>query len=289
MAILLFVSIVSCSDDMNEVIPDYIPQDSTANDTVIIPIDTTGLYQCYICRFDSAYVVDFTAHQQQLFNELNDAYNSNCLSCLLSFFKTWQISYESTDISLIENDTIKAVYDIYKAFYRPWDLYTFYDGEFGNNLFSGIEFMIIQEEIFYNTEIDTPQYLAHNDRIDNFRPAISSDANPINPVYLNEDYRKVLNYFLGVGYIRRSCGGNQDCFDLPQKSNFINQAVRILGEHWDDGWHLETHPYIFNISFNAQLDSAFINFRVIYQGGEAILKKVDGEWDLVESYATWIE
>ena len=59
--------------------------------------------------------------------------------------------------------------------------------------------------------------------------------------------------------------------------------------YWGGYWHLETHPDIYYILFNEALNKAKVEFRVGYEGGEAILVKEKGEWIIKKSKMTWIE
>ena len=59
--------------------------------------------------------------------------------------------------------------------------------------------------------------------------------------------------------------------------------------HWGGYWHLFSHPLVTGITFENDLKTAHINFRVVYQFGIATLKKDNNRWTLVDSEMTGIE
>ena len=61
-------------------------------------------------------------------------------------------------------------------------------------------------------------------------------------------------------------------------NEFINQRFFILYGHWGGYWHLETHPEIQRITFNRDFTIAKIDYRLGYQGGEAIYLYINGGW-----------
>lgn len=128
------------------------------------------------------------------------------------------------------------------------------------------------------------------DTITNFRPNICSEKGV---VYLSTRYNKVLNDFLGNSDYKV----NEKIFSSPIRSkkelnrriSFIEPKVKIWRGHWGAYWHLITFPEVNSIIFDKDFQYAKILFRIIYQGGEATLKKEDGKWKILSSELTWIE
>ncbi len=48
-------------------------------------------------------------------------------------------------------------------------------------------------------------------------------------------------------------------------------------------------PVFYIQSFFLEMNYAKLFFRLVYQGGEAYLKKENGKWNLISSKLTWIE
>ena len=124
-----------------------------------------------------------------------------------------------------------------------------------------------------------------------FRPPVHFEGKKV--VYLNKKYEKLLNSFLGKRHIAfgeenimqpaNSKGKNQT------KHEFFNNAALIFHGHWGGYWQYETCPEAGQIIFNPDMNRAVVLFRYVYEGGEAILEKQNGEWKVVDFRFTWIE
>ncbi len=129
------------------------------------------------------------------------------------------------------------------------------------------------------------------DSIINFNPKINC-KNKV-PVYLTADYDKMLNIFLGNDEIPF---GNENIIqpakskdESEKRKSFLENFIKIYKGHWGGYWQLYSYPIVSRIVFDKKMEYARIDFRMIYQGGEAILKNENGEWKLIESKITWIE
>jgi len=124
-----------------------------------------------------------------------------------------------------------------------------------------------------------------------FRPPVHFEGKKV--VYLNKKYEKLLNSFLGKRHIAfgeenimqpaNSKGKNQT------KHEFFNNAALIFHGHWGGYWQYVTYPKANKIIFNPEMNRAVVLFRFVYEGGEAILEKQNGEWKVVDFRFTWIE
>jgi hypothetical protein len=202
----------------------------------------------------------------------------------------------NADNFIYQNDTINSVFNVYKAFYKPLDLLKLGDWEWGNELNSKCKYVIVQNKIFYSIlstdsldEIDYDKL--KTDSINNFRPPIELEKNKV--LYLTGEYAKTLNKFLGSTSTELGEGDimnpSRPAGESEKRYELLRPYIPILHGHWGGYWHLETHPEINLIIFNKSLTRAKINFRVGYQGGEAILEKSGSDWAIKESKATWIE
>ncbi len=202
----------------------------------------------------------------------------------------------NVDDFINQNDTINAVFNVYKEFYKPLDLLKLGDWEWGNDLNAKCKYVVIQNKIFYTVLLsdnfdDFDREKSKKDSIENFRPPINMDKNRV--LYLTKDYADAINGFLGTESTKISEGNIMSPSQLKEEGErryeILRPYIPILHGHWGGYWHLATHPRISIIIFNKTLTRAKIDFRVGYQGGEATLEKNGSSWIIKESKATWIE
>ena len=112
-------------------------------------------------------------------------------------------------------------------------------------------------------------------------------------VYLTKGYEKLLNSFLGNKHVAL---GEDDIMqpayskgNSRSKHKFFNKAALIFYGHWGGYWQYETYPKANQIIFNPEINRAVVMFRFVYEGGEAILEKQNGEWKVVDFRFTWVE
>ena len=124
-----------------------------------------------------------------------------------------------------------------------------------------------------------------------FRPAVHFYGKKV--VYLTKGYEKLLNSFLGNKHVAL---GEDDIMqpayskgNSRSKHKFINNAALIFYGHWGGYWQYETYPKANQIIFNLEMNRAVVLFRFVYEGGEAILEKLNGEWKVVDFRFTWME
>ena len=124
-----------------------------------------------------------------------------------------------------------------------------------------------------------------------FRPPVQFTGKKV--VYLTKGYEKLLNSFLGNKHVAL---GEDDIMqpayskgNSRSKHKFINNAALIFYGHWGGYWQYETYPKANQIIFNPEMNRAVVLFRFVYEGGEAILEKLDGEWKVVDFRFTWME
>lgn len=130
-----------------------------------------------------------------------------------------------------------------------------------------------------------------SDTIKNFRPRVEIEN--LKVVYLNKKYAEILNRYLKKRYFKLGKGRIMN----PAKSkkgserrqDFLENLIKIYQGHWGGYWQLVTYPEVNLILFDKEMENAIIYFRIIYEGGEARLKKTEGKWQLIESKRTWIE
>jgi len=121
-----------------------------------------------------------------------------------------------------------------------------------------------------------------------FRPPVSFEGKKI--VYITEEYKKLLDAFLGDEYIDYDMGHQAFAVkDSKDRQIFISQAAKIHYGHWGGYWQYETYPKASSIYFDKDMQRAIVSFRFIYSGGSVILEKQDGVWTIVDAKITWVE
>ena len=129
------------------------------------------------------------------------------------------------------------------------------------------------------------------DSIMDFRPVVRCDEKT--PLFLTEKYNKIINSFLGNNYSPLGTGGIMNPArskgQSEKRKKFLENCVKIFHGHWGRYWQLYSYPQVYSITFDNDMKYARIDFRVVYQGGEAFLKNENGVWTLISSKLTWIE
>jgi hypothetical protein len=227
----------------------------------------------------------------EILNKLNEAYDQQSKEKLNQILEKWHLEYMSAKTDNIENDTVRNAYQVYLEFYTPFDIGRLGGSEWGDGLYSGVSYAIIQNKLTYDFDYESLS-VAIFDTIFDFRPAISFN-NGVKTLYLTENYVYALNNFLGDEYNPVGTGGIMNPAtaggDSYEKQQFLNNYLKIIYGHWGGYWHLETHPEVYRISFDYNMENAIVYFRLVYEGGKANLTRQDGEWKLVSSRITWVE
>jgi hypothetical protein len=246
-------------------------------------------------KVDDTYKPTFTVNQ--LNDKLEFSFKQMKPDSFEQIFVDWNREIKpNSDDFIHQNDTINAVFEVYKEFYMPLDLLKLGDWEWGNDLNSKSKYVVVQNKIFYSIMLtenfdDFDWQKSKKDSIENFRPPINLDKNKI--LYLTDEYAKSINKFLGTESTKLGEGNimnpSRPEGESEKRYEILRPYIPILHGHWGGYWHLETHPEISVIIFNKTLTKAKIDFRVGYQGGETILEKNGNNWTIKESKATWIE
>ena len=124
-----------------------------------------------------------------------------------------------------------------------------------------------------------------------FRPPVNFPNKKI--VYLTAKYKRLLNGFLGNKYLGMGKEGIMQVAyskgESRKRMDFISNAVRLFYGHWGGYWQYETYPQATSIVFDSQMQRAVVFFRFVYEGGEVIMEKQNGEWTIVSGKLTWME
>lgn len=249
-----------------------------------------------ICAFSFS-----TCFGQDELKNLENAYKNKSQSQYDQFIEHWR----SESIPITSLDSLgklqKDVYEIFINFYNPFNLQRIGTGEWGDKLYSDIDYVIIQNTIFiytYKTDslnfhvfADTDSLVLSKDSIMNFRPKIEFEQ--AKTLYLLPKYDLVINKFLGSKNFPLGAGGimnpSRARGQSAKRLEFMNKKLNIIHGHWGGYWHIETHPEVFSVDFNNDRTIAKVNYRLVYQGGEATYIKENGKWTLKDAHLTWIE
>jgi hypothetical protein len=124
-----------------------------------------------------------------------------------------------------------------------------------------------------------------------FRPRTKFDT--LRTLVLIPKYDTLLNQFLADNHYPLGAGNLMapaaSKGESTQRQAFLSNLIRIWYGHWGGYWQLHTYPYVNSVIFDRSFEHALINFRVVYEGGFACFKKVDGAWKLIDAERTWIE
>lgn len=237
-------------------------------------------------------------HNDTILSEkLELAYKLNSKDSLENFFSYWNQTIKSNDKSFIEqNDTIKAVFDAFKMFYKPLELLNLGTWICGYRFNTEFKYVVVQNNIDYsvimsNNFKDIEFKNISRETISNFRPPISLDSK--NTLYLTSEYEIALYQFLGtdsneVGSPKITTP-SRTASEKQNRYNMIRTFIPVICDHWGLDWLLATRPYISLILFNKNLTIAKIYFSICYEWGEAILIKGFSGWIIKERHKTGIE
>lgn len=227
---------------------------------------------------------------QAIIDSLTDAYSSGSEEKLRNILDYWHNENQNIKTSEIENDSIRDIYEIFQCFYTPLDIGRIGQHEWGSEVYKGVKYIIIQDKIYYDFEYDS---YSENivDSVCDFRPEFTFDNADV--LYLSLNYEIALNAFLGSDYFPLGTFGIMNPA-LPseesyKRQQFLNKYLRIFHGHWGGYWHIETHPEIWVMHFDKDMQKVRFGFRVVYMFGDAYLEKRNGKWELVSSEINAIE
>ncbi len=205
----------------------------------------------------------------------------------------------------------RYAYEIYQLFFTPKKLLRIGRGEFGDSIYRKVKYIIVQDKMdisiidderledstkYKNDTIRKPfwKYVGKHMKglskltINEFYPDIKVEGSKI--IFATNDFVSLINKYLKedfteFGFMSPSYASGESELRLE----FLNRMVKVIPGHWGGAWYIETHPLVTRIIFNKSLTEAVLTFRLVYQGGEAAFKLVNGKWEMISSKLTWIE
>lgn len=232
---------------------------------------------------DLASLKDFSEIAQQL----EQAYQCVSQSALDTVFISWQQTirpYSSDEINAL-SDSIRQVYDIFQAFYCPWDLDRVTGGEH-ENFETDFRYIVVQNSLHFAVVDTNPQYYYYRGvsiwerMIPDFRPRFDAPTFPV--VYLS-----ALADSMIYQYLYQPDRTPEP--DHHQRVAFLREAIQLTHHHWTSDYHKATMPIVSHIYMNEMFTQALVTFRVFYQFGQSYLERSDDRWILIHSELTGIE
>ncbi|MFB0516240.1 MAG: hypothetical protein ACETWG_06515 [Candidatus Neomarinimicrobiota bacterium] len=215
---------------------------------------------------------------------LEQAYQEQSDPLLGKFFENWQQGIPHiSDQELSQLSAAKrAIFEVFTKFYNPFNLSATGGSEWGDSLYAGIRYAVIQNRVDFgfvrNNLPDSLWIYSYltpevEDSILNFRPQTLFSNAP--SIYYSQKYQDIITAFIG------------DTAEVWERVDFLNRYIRIIPGHWF-GWHVETHPLASFILIDYALEHAKVYYQIVYQGGFAYLTKQNGHWTIAHAQLTWI-
>jgi hypothetical protein len=129
------------------------------------------------------------------------------------------------------------------------------------------------------------------DSIMNFRPQINC-GNKI-PLYYDQKFIRYIDSFLKNSYYPLGTFGISSpamaSGESAEKKVFLENFIKIFYGHWGGYWQISSYPDIYYFTFDKRMHFAVVEYRMIYEGGAALMEKRDGKWVIVTAQRTWIQ
>lgn len=248
------------------------------------------------------------SYSQSQYKLLEKAYNKNSLPLLDSFFVNWQneikpISQKELDE---QNDTVKAVYELFTYIYQPLDLSKISNSNYysNSNAYSKAKYAIVQNSISYRF-VDKYRFqwdsLFYKDTLPDFSKGIYEDAHldivfcdslinnfrpnvrtVLKPVYLNDKYEKILVVFLVGKYPSHPYNLIEESIysmdEITERYNFLHHMIEFPAPYYSS-FSLITYPDVSVIDFTKDFLKARIRYDVDDETWLMFLKKNGSVWD----------
>jgi hypothetical protein len=147
---------------------------------------------------------------------------------------------------------------------------------------------VLGESFFQDGEQQAPLLV---DSLLDFRPVIKVPGK--HSIYLTPELAATLTAFLGPQYTQLGNRGTMQPVRASKEGQkrqaFLERQLKIWYGHWGGYWQLSSYPLVTAVTFDQDLTYARVSFRMVYEGGEAILKRTNKQWAIVLVQRTWIE
>lgn len=148
---------------------------------------------------------------------------------------------------------------------------------------------LLGDSFFQEREQRAPRRVV--DSLPDFRPLVQVLGKQ--SIYLTPVLAETLTAFLGNQHTSFGRSGIMQPARARKESQkrqvFLERQLKVWYGHWGGYWQLASYPLVSAITFDRNLTYARVSFRMVYEGGEAILKRTNNQWAIVLVQRTWIE
>ena len=148
---------------------------------------------------------------------------------------------------------------------------------------------LLGDSFFQEREQPAPRRVV--DSIPNFRPVVQVSGKQ--SIFLTPALEETLTALLGTQHTPLGRGGTMQPAQANKESRrrqaFLDRQLTIWYGHWGGYWQLASYLLVSAVTFDRDLTYARVSFRMVYEGGEAILKRTNNQWAIVLVQRTWIE
>ncbi|SFQ79319.1 hypothetical protein [Hymenobacter arizonensis] len=150
-------------------------------------------------------------------------------------------------------------------------------------------YSLLGDSFFQEREQRAPQRVV--DSLPDFRPVVPVPGKQ--SIYLTPALAETLTAFLGTQHTPLGSSGTMQPARASKESHkrqvFLERQLKLWYGHWGGYWQLASYPLVSAVTFDRDLTYARVSFRMVYEGGEAILKRTNNQWTIVWVQRTWIE
>jgi hypothetical protein len=269
--------------------------------------------------------LSLTSFSQTPSAQLLKAYKSRAPSDMDSFFDTWKQKTLFSHSALESmDDTVKNIYQVYEKVFNPYGTDSIHHQTYlGIYQIQEVKHLLLQHTITYGIvdTLDRDLLVRNNikwmaghlgisvdrmmkDYMEN--PAVVSSyfqfkwpkpqrKTTINPFYpqvsfgtpqtlmLTKEYNDLIWSFLLKGHSRFRRKVTVDWLMKKERFKFLEEYFRV----WNGELDLNSPPYVASITFSRNLENALVDFDNVSSGAYAYLKKIDGEWKVIDAGMTW--
>jgi len=226
------------------------------------------------------------------YNELNEFYQNNCVTCLEGFFNEWAEKYPPKESI---PDSAKWLYDLFEQFYVPQssaEIFEIDDPNLAPNQYTGTKYYIVNDQIALVLGDTNSKALV----LEDFRPKISSSS--VIPLYARQEFTDAIACFLNNKLPFGEKHADISDEEREKRLEFLENFIKLTPRSWSvsaaSGIEyifgdpiIETQPLISEILVSVNLDSAIIDHQIGTWQFLSKYKKTDSSWELSESVMEW--
>jgi len=236
-----------------------------------------------VCGSNPCQPCNFSEEVAALYDQLNEMYEDNCVSCLEDFLETWHAKYPPREEI---PDSNRLLYEIYRDVYTPWDLGAFTYMDTFNHFYykpdmnQGVDYYIVRDEVGFNGEY-----------IKEFRPVV--DTENVKILYLRPEYELALSCFLDFYLIGFPRPGPRKLnrTELEKREAFLENYLQIttdlLGAMDKFGSNLDNYTLTYYRLANVPLITTIGIFSDSTAGVSIFISRIHWETEIAKGNDGW--